>query len=59
MWLVNEATGDKILLAKYTCGEGWRVATDKLSEALKSKLHAATLDSTPYGRTDWRTEYDT
>jgi hypothetical protein len=61
MWLVNDRTGDRILLARYYPETGWLTHIDleaHLVEAFQAD-HVRVLQ--PYvaqGSTDWRLEYD-
>jgi hypothetical protein len=61
MWLVNDRTGDRILLARYYPEAGWLTHIDfeaHLIEAFQSDHMKARQSHPAEGPTDWRLEYD-
>jgi hypothetical protein len=61
MWLVNDRTKDRILLARYYPGSGWVPHLDfetHLVEAFQADHGQRLFETLPEGPTDWRLEYD-
>jgi hypothetical protein len=61
MWLVNDRTKDRILLARYYVGSGWVPHIDfeaHLVEAFQTDHGQRLFQEPPEGPTDWRLEYD-
>ncbi|MBM6594519.1 hypothetical protein [Microvirga pudoricolor] len=61
MWLVNDRTKDRILLARYYPGSGWVPHIDfeaHLVEAFQADHGHRLFRPAPEGSTDWRIEYD-